>query len=281
MLNKDTLMKLEHRDAKDYAEQYDSKNLYTPFWRAVDDIILKKWLEKIVREMLVLDLGCGTGRCLLKLAQKGVNAVGIDISPFMINKSKEKLKRYKQQIDLIICDAENLPFNNASFDVVISYGTLHHLPSISKALCEVSRVLKDRGLFMAYEAQNTPLKTIFDIFSLLKLIKPFVVIFQKYFMIKCNKKIKKSSTPLSSPSPRDAKRPLKEMVDSVRACGLQITLIRSSIFPIFHYYRNRMYRNYYGLSYMNLKLGFILDKHPLLRGKGGHVMIEGYKSNNR
>jgi len=130
----------------------------TPFYDTILNLIGfgQGQREKIVRLLNLkpgekfLDVGCGTGS-LLKVARKlhpDNEMVGIDIDKKILEIAKKKLDSIG--ITLINTGAENLPFPDNSFDVVVSTLIFHHLPTEIKlkALSEIKRVLKPDGRFL-------------------------------------------------------------------------------------------------------------------------------------
>ncbi|HEX4899975.1 MAG TPA: class I SAM-dependent methyltransferase [Pyrinomonadaceae bacterium] len=97
----------------------------------------------------VLDLGCGNGRNAMYFARQGFSASGLDVSTQAIEWAKDWSKREGLEIDFRVGDIEQLPFENETFDVVVSHGVLDHvpMPTARNAATEVHRVLKPGGLF--------------------------------------------------------------------------------------------------------------------------------------
>ncbi len=93
----------------------------------------------------VLEIGCGLGTDLLQFARGGADVTGIDLTPNSIELVQKRFRMESLQVDARVADAENLPFANDSFDLIYSFGVLHHTPNTQKAIDEVYRVLKPGG----------------------------------------------------------------------------------------------------------------------------------------
>jgi ubiquinone/menaquinone biosynthesis C-methylase UbiE len=95
----------------------------------------------------ILDIGCGTGRGLLKIKRgiPDITAVGIEPSPELRNVGYSKGLSENQLID---GDAMNLAFSDGSFDLVCEFGALHHIPTPSKAVSEMLRV-SSKAIFIS------------------------------------------------------------------------------------------------------------------------------------
>ena len=100
----------------------------------------------------VLDIGCGAGVDTLVAAMMTGStgrAVGIDLVPNMLERAKSNLARTSlKNVEFLESSGEGLPFENESFDVVISNGAFNLIPDKARALSEVFRVLKPNGRFM-------------------------------------------------------------------------------------------------------------------------------------
>lgn len=92
----------------------------------------------------LLDIGCGTGVLLEAVRRHQPDAVlaGIDISPGMIEMARKKLG---SDAELTVADVEWMPFETASFDVVVSTSSFHYWPSPSIGLAEARRILRPGG----------------------------------------------------------------------------------------------------------------------------------------
>jgi SAM-dependent methyltransferase len=94
-----------------------------------------------------LEIGSGTGYFSLNLAQLGVieRLVATDISPGMLATLSTTAERLGVIVETRVTDAEGLPFEDESFDLVFGHAVLHHLPDLDTALSEFHRVLRPGG----------------------------------------------------------------------------------------------------------------------------------------
>jgi SAM-dependent methyltransferase len=99
-----------------------------------------KWAGKNI-----LEVGCGAGSDLLRFAKAGARATGIDLSPRSASLAKTRLSLCNCSDDVLIADVEQLPFKTDSFNLVYSWGVLHHTPDTEQAIKEVYRVTKPGG----------------------------------------------------------------------------------------------------------------------------------------
>ena len=91
----------------------------------------------------VLEVGCGTGLILSRLAAVARRAEGVDLSPGMLEKARSRGLNVKE------ASATALPYPDASFDVVVSFKVLAHVPDILLALSEMARVCRPGGYVLA------------------------------------------------------------------------------------------------------------------------------------
>jgi ubiquinone/menaquinone biosynthesis C-methylase UbiE len=93
----------------------------------------------------VLEIGCGAGTDFLQFVRAGAIAEAIDLSTHSVALTKKRLAVYGLNANVQEADAEHLPFPDDSFDLVYSWGVLHHTPDTVNAIKEVYRVLKPGG----------------------------------------------------------------------------------------------------------------------------------------
>lgn len=98
----------------------------------------------------VLDIAIGTGWSTEQLARAGAIVSGIDLTPKAIEISQKRWKvRGVPPADLRVADAQNLPYPDGTFDFVLAWGCLMHMPDTEKAISEIYRVLKPGGQMKA------------------------------------------------------------------------------------------------------------------------------------
>lgn len=94
----------------------------------------------------VADLGCGTGRHTLWLAQQGARVIGLDFSEGMLTEARSKAASQGLTVDLRLHDLTTpLPLPSASQDLIVSGLVLEHLPELGPFFAEVHRILRPGG----------------------------------------------------------------------------------------------------------------------------------------
>jgi SAM-dependent methyltransferase len=96
--------------------------------------------------MEVLDVACGSGNATLPAAKAGARVTGLDFAPGLLEIARERAADAMVEIDFIECDAQQLPFDDASYDRVVS--TFGHMfaPDHRRTADEMKRVLKPGGV---------------------------------------------------------------------------------------------------------------------------------------
>jgi len=132
---------------KDY---YQSSRLYRDDLQTHDERFIEPFLLLVERHVekpaRVLDLGCGTGVSTRLLNRRGYSAVGADISPLFLQVEKQNTP----ETDLIAANALQLPFADETFDAVVAFEFIEHIPDIPALLDEMNRVLKVQGFIVLH-----------------------------------------------------------------------------------------------------------------------------------
>lgn len=160
------------------AEKYDLANVLCSFglsayWtrsaaRAVIDSASCKTKQQKSCEkqpLKILDLACGTGQVSYALASLGAKVVGSDFSEGMLNKAKNRLnkksaferkslKKMRYAPEFVCANAENLPFEDNSFDAAVTAYGLRNMKNRIQALKELKRVIKPGGTAVILDFDN-------------------------------------------------------------------------------------------------------------------------------
>jgi len=108
------------------------------------------------RGQRVLEVGVGAGTDFINWVRNGAMATGVDLTDRGVALTRERVALEGFTADVRRADAEHLPFESDTFDIVYSYGVLHHSPHTVRAISEVYRVLKPGGtaIIMVYHLRS-------------------------------------------------------------------------------------------------------------------------------
>ena len=124
---------------------------YDGRWKGVAEKLAEHYQLK--PEQKVLDVGCGMAHLLYELTQvvPGIKVAGIDISRYALEHAKPEVRSMLQY-----GQAQNLPFEDNEFDLVVSLATLHNLKvfDLKKAVQEIGRVSKKNSYIMVESFRN-------------------------------------------------------------------------------------------------------------------------------
>ncbi len=135
---------------KNYSDDIFNKRFNSPYKirRYLHRTQVDSILKHVSPREKVLDIGCGEGALSILIAKKGAEVTACDISGPNIENAKRYAQRHgvEKKIKFLIADAENLPLEEGSFDLVISSHVLEHLSNFNKGLLEIKRVTKKRAI---------------------------------------------------------------------------------------------------------------------------------------
>lgn len=103
----------------------------------------------------VLEVGCGRGVALPVLTRllSPLSLVGLDVDAGLLDEARASADAEGIAVELVPGDVRRMPFPDASFDLVVDFGTCYHIARAAQALAEIARVLTPGGLFV----HETPL----------------------------------------------------------------------------------------------------------------------------
>ncbi len=131
----------------------------------------QRWLFdhfKFPENCRVLELGCGAGNLWLENLERipvGAEVILSDLSAGMVDQAKHNLSTNPHFENAMVVDAQSIPFDRHSFDIVIANHMLFHVPEIDKALREIKRILKPDGCVYASTTGCNHLKELTDLVS--------------------------------------------------------------------------------------------------------------------
>jgi ubiquinone/menaquinone biosynthesis C-methylase UbiE len=102
----------------------------------------------------VLDVGCGLGDDTLELARlagSGGRVVGVDVSQSMIDTARDRAAAHHLNVEFEVCDAQALPFADATFDACRTERMLMHVPDADRAFAEMVRVTRRGGRLSIFD----------------------------------------------------------------------------------------------------------------------------------
>jgi ubiquinone/menaquinone biosynthesis C-methylase UbiE len=141
-----------------YDELYSSEDVSALYDRYLEETFFKisnthyffpKLFNVFLKDRVVLDIGCGGGNIGTKIIDKVTHLVNLDISFNALLHARERIGSNKS--DYIQGDLASLPFELASFDVIVCYAALHHIDNIDIVAEEINRILKRGGVFLCFE----------------------------------------------------------------------------------------------------------------------------------
>lgn len=163
-----------HYDRENYRRYYNdwfkqkhikSRDFSTPSTKLFDS--RRKYILEIAKyvaekgEMNILDLGCGEETYIENLVKiSGINLYGVDISDFVIDLHKRAYQDHSN-VRFIACPAEELPFDEGYFDLVICDELIEHVPKAEILLDEIGRVIKKDGILIISTPNRNRISAIF------------------------------------------------------------------------------------------------------------------------
>jgi ubiquinone/menaquinone biosynthesis C-methylase UbiE len=158
---------VDHRfrsEAQQWSHIYEQLGLTPDIYRLRRDLTIAAVQDLAFPGARVLEIGCGAGLVSVALAQQGYQVAATDRLDAMVRLTRDRAKSAGvcDRITTRECDAYELPFPAASFDVVLAVGVLPWLDFPEKALLETARVLSHFGRAIITTDNRWSLTTLFD-----------------------------------------------------------------------------------------------------------------------
>ncbi len=132
-----------------WSERYDHSWLQRAFFGPVQAHVVTVATQTTPQPATILDVGCGTGQLLERLARAypAAHLAGVDPAPGMA-----RVARYRHQLPVVVGVAEQLPFRTGSVALLVSTISFHHWSDQPRGLAEVRRVLAPGGRLLLADA---------------------------------------------------------------------------------------------------------------------------------
>jgi ubiquinone/menaquinone biosynthesis C-methylase UbiE len=139
-----------NRDITDNTEEYSLEwfQRIEDYRYTVEPFILSAAQFARHKGKKILEIGVGAGTDHLQWAKAGLECYGVDITEVAVETTRKHLNLHGFQSNLQRVDAETLPFGDDSFDIVYSWGVIHHSEYPDKIVNEIYRVLRPSGEFI-------------------------------------------------------------------------------------------------------------------------------------
>ena len=148
---------------REYNKEYEADVVESPFYKIFDEATLGIWTRKKLKAGdLVTEIGCGSGRQTLPMAQVGCKVIGVDLSEEMLLVARKKLLNAGQKANFIVASADRLPLTDGYADAAVIFGSLHHFPDPELSVAEAARLVKSGGSFYMVEPHNSLLRPVFE-----------------------------------------------------------------------------------------------------------------------
>lgn len=117
---------------------------------------LPDWIASMRTGSHVLEVGCGVGLDSARMVQHGLRVTAVDLTVVGASTASRRARERNFRAAYVCTDAENLPFPDAMFDYVYSFGVMHHAPDTQRCIDEAYRVLRPGGqaLIMLYHRHS-------------------------------------------------------------------------------------------------------------------------------
>ena len=170
-------VKLFERVARWYDGKINRTLFFESAYRKIIQLLQDECGDVFRSDARVVDIACGTGEIIFRLANKYPQAkfIGIDFTDEMLKKTKDKTAGLNN-VELQKANVEKLPFADCSVDLIICSDAFHHFYNPEQALAECHRVLKSNGFLLLVDIalkNNLPMSLVAPIFKRIEHAKEY------------------------------------------------------------------------------------------------------------
>lgn len=162
----DSMLKRQYADSRNFMARVELKKRF-----GTNPYSWNRWIFdqfSFQEETEMLELGCGSAilwKINFRRIPKGVRIILSDFSEGMLADAKNFLGTTADNFKFQIIDAQQIPYSDCSFDLVIANLMLYHIPDRKKAFTEIGRVLKPGGTLYATTMGKANMKELIDLVS--------------------------------------------------------------------------------------------------------------------
>ncbi len=145
-----SVLTINRTDSQSFFQKIGEKWLHLRKDLFGDQFLLPTFLQLLPQDLIIADLGCGTGESVVSLAPVSKKVIGVDQSNEMLAICKRRTT-HLQNIDLRQGSLEKLPIKDCEVDAVFCMLVLHHVENLTTAFREMTRVLKPNGIIVVLD----------------------------------------------------------------------------------------------------------------------------------
>ena len=154
-----------HSNVAQWTDVYQQAGVEGAIYRKRLEIALE-WIDELTMPAgkKVLEIGCGSGRCTVALAQRGYLVQAMDSVPGMVDSTGERVGQagLRSSVSIGLGDAHKLTFQESSFGLVLAIGVIPYLHSPQEAFSEMARMLRPGGLLLVTAGNRWRLNALLD-----------------------------------------------------------------------------------------------------------------------
>ena len=147
--------------SREYFRELDARIFHPRYMRLTvadgDDRAFSRYVDfAALAGKDVLEVGCGSGIAVQLFAEAGARVTAVDLTPWAVETTRARLDAFGLDGEVLEADGEELPFEDGSFDLVFSWGVIHHTTDMDRALAELVRVCRPGGtlVLMLYHRRS-------------------------------------------------------------------------------------------------------------------------------